>query len=77
MVKAPLKMLLWPGWCRDDVRQHRLLPLDFRTVCVSISVSVGFVNTVGLTVILLHLLNALLHWTLLWFPLKFRQIRSN
>lgn len=56
-----------------------LLPLS-----VSVSVSVGIVNaislrlmhSVSLAIILLHLLNhALLHWTLLWFPLKHRSVK--
>lgn len=51
------------------------------TLCLSVGVSIGILNTISLrrrhftcrTIILLHLLNrALLHWTLLWFPLKYR-----
>lgn len=72
-----------PSWCHDDISKHCIAYL---LLSVSVSVSVGFVNTVGmrllcsisLTSILLHLLNhALLHWTLLWFPLRHRQVGSN
>ena len=47
----------------------RLLHLS---VSVSVSVSLRLLRSISLTGILLHLLDrALLHWTLLWFPLKY------
>lgn len=51
-------------WLSVQVKNH--VPLDLHTF-----VTVGFVYAVGWCVILLHLLNqSLLHWTVLWFPLR-------
>ncbi len=76
-----------PGWRCDALSKHcSSYLLTSVLLSVSVSVSVGCVNTVGLRLlrsvrlnsVLLHLLNhALLHWTLLWFPLKHRQVGSN